>query len=227
MNSLALQALGTQADSVHLIGHYQYMIPQLPVARVRVGLMPVAWVLQSDELLEECPPAKCCPSVTTVLTRCLQWHSTKLFVREELDTLGGPNCSSNICTSGWRLHSAVAAMVPTTPWGHVGGCGVPCAHHATKCLSSGGLFWTMGAMFNVIFQQGSCTATRCYPKMRSPNLEWRCPTRSAVPRLSACFPIMVVALLWLLPRSELGLQCQYPSRAPWYSASRCVFDLAC
>ena len=43
----------------------------------------------------------------------------------------------------------------------------------------------------------------------------------------ACFPIMVVALLWLLPRSELRLLCQYPSRAPWYSASRCVFDLAC
>ena len=32
MNLLALKALGTQADSVHLIGHYQYMIPQLPVA---------------------------------------------------------------------------------------------------------------------------------------------------------------------------------------------------
>ena len=45
---LELKALGTQAYSVHLIGHYQYMIPQLPVARVRVGSMPVAWVLQSD-----------------------------------------------------------------------------------------------------------------------------------------------------------------------------------
>ena len=44
MTSLALQVLGTQTDSVHLIGHYQYMIPQLPVARVRVGLMPVARV---------------------------------------------------------------------------------------------------------------------------------------------------------------------------------------
>ena len=71
MTSLALQALSTQADSVHLIGHNQYMIPQLSVARVWVGLMPVAWVLLSDESLEEWPPAKCCPSVTTVLTRCL------------------------------------------------------------------------------------------------------------------------------------------------------------
>ena len=29
--------------------------------------------------------------------------------------------------------------------------------------------------------------------------------------------------LWLLPWSALGMQCQYPSRTPWYSASRCVF----
>ena len=89
--------------------------------------------------------------------------SLALVVREGLGTLGGPNCSSNICTSGWRLQSAVAAMVPTVPWGLVGGCGAPCAHHATKCLSSGGLFWTMDAMFNVIFQQGSCTATSGLP----------------------------------------------------------------
>ena len=100
MTSLVLQTLSTQADSVQLIGHYLYMIPQLPVAWVRVGWMPVARVFLSEELLEECPPAECCPSMTTVLTRCLHWHSTKLFVREELDTLGGPNCSSSISTSG-------------------------------------------------------------------------------------------------------------------------------
>ena len=39
---LELKALVAQAYSVHLIGHYQYMIPQLPVAWVLGGLMPVA-----------------------------------------------------------------------------------------------------------------------------------------------------------------------------------------
>ena len=156
--------------------------------------------------------------MTAVLTWCLHWHLTKLFVREGLYTLGGPNCSSNICTSGWRLQPAVSVMMPITPWGFVGGCGAPCAHHATKCLSSGGLFWTMSDISNVFFQQGPCTVARRYPELRSPNLEWRCPPHSAVPRLYACFPGMVVSLLWFLPRSELGLQFQYPSRAPGYIA---------
>ena len=44
---LELKAPVTQAYGVHHIGHYQYMIPQLPVAGVLVGLVPVAWVLQS------------------------------------------------------------------------------------------------------------------------------------------------------------------------------------
>ena len=71
---------------------------------------------------------------------CRHRHLTKLFVREGLDTSGVPNCSSNICTSGWRLQPAVSVMTPTTPWGFVGVFGAPCAHHATKCLSSGELF---------------------------------------------------------------------------------------
>ena len=81
------------------------MIPQLPVAWVLVGLVPGAWVLQRDEYLEERPPAKCCPPWmrAAVLTWCRHRHLTKLFVREGFDTLGVPNCSSNICTSGWRL----------------------------------------------------------------------------------------------------------------------------
>ena len=118
-------------------------------------------------------------------------------------------------------------MVPTVPWGLVGGCGVPCAHQATTGLSSWGLFWTKGAMSSVFFQQGFCTEARCYPKRRSPNLERRCSICSTVPRLTACPLLMVVTLLWLLPWSALGIQSQYPSRTPWYSASRCVFDLAC
>ena len=50
---LELKALVTQAYSVHLISHYQYMIPQLLVAWVLVGLMPVAKVpsLALDEAL--------------------------------------------------------------------------------------------------------------------------------------------------------------------------------
>ena len=64
-----------------------------------------------------------------------------------------------------------------------------------------------GAMSYVFFQQGFCTAARCYPKRRSPNLEWRCSICSTVPRLTACPLLMVVSLLWLLPWSELGIQC--------------------
>ena len=66
-----------------------------------------------------------------------------------------------------------------------------------------------------------------HPKRRSPNLEWRCSICSTVPRLTDYPLLMVVTLLRLLPWSALGIQCQYPSRTPWYSASRCVFDLAC
>ena len=56
--------------------------------------------------------------------------------------------------------------------------------------------------FNVFSQQGTCTVARRCPELRSPNLEWRCPPHSAAPRLYACFPGMVVSLLWFLPRSE-------------------------
>ena len=59
------------------------------------------------------------------------------LVRERLDTLGGPNCSSNIGTSGWRLQSAVTVMVPAT----LGACWwlwSSMRTPATKCLSSGG-----------------------------------------------------------------------------------------
>ena len=53
MSLLELKALVTQAYSVHLISHYQYMIPQLLVAWVLVGWMPVAKVpsLALDEAL--------------------------------------------------------------------------------------------------------------------------------------------------------------------------------
>ena len=77
-----------------------------------------------------------------------------------------------------------------------------------------------GAMSSVFFQQGFCTEARCYPKRRSPNLEWRCSICSTVPRLTACPLLMVVTLLWLLPWSALGIQSQYPSRTPCYIVPR-------
>ena len=148
------------------------------------------------------------------------WHWTKLFVRTRVGTLGVPNCSSNICTSGWRLQPTVPVMKPTAPWEFVGVFGAPCAHHATKSV-----FW------RTVLNDGrhilpsslnrwthASVAKRC-PEQLSPNLEWWCPPHTAAPRLDACFPDRgAQTLLWLLHCPDLGLQFQYPLRAPGYIA---------
>ena len=170
--------------------------------------------------MDERPPAKCCPSWmrTAALTWCRHRHLTKLFVREGLDTLGVPNCSSNICTSGWRLQPTVSVMTHTTPWGFVGVFGAPCAHHVPSVCLLEDCSERWATYFNVFSQQGTCTVAKRCPELRSPNLEWRCPPHSAAPRRYACFTGLVVSLPWLLPCSDLGLQFQYPSRAPGYIA---------
>ena len=61
-----------------------------------------------------------------------------------------------------------------------------------------------GAMSSVSFKQEFCTAARCYPKRRFPNLEWRCSICSTVPRLTDYPLLMVGALLRLLPSQHSG-----------------------
>ena len=66
---------------------------------------------------------------------CLHWHSTKLFVCEELDTLSRPNCSSSIGTSGWTLATYSDSNGSYDALEVLSGCGCPCAHQATIFLS--------------------------------------------------------------------------------------------
>ena len=64
--------------TVQLISHYLHMIPQLPVAWVRVVWMPVAKVFPCEKLLTACPPAESSPLMTTVLTDSLRGSSDKI-----------------------------------------------------------------------------------------------------------------------------------------------------
>ena len=68
-----------------------------------------------------------------------------------LHTLGGPNCSSNICTSDWQWQQWCLLRL--------GGMLVAVEFHAHTMQPSVRLEeCSRWAMFNVIFQQGSCTA---------------------------------------------------------------------